>query len=68
MVYYALLNYKAVYEAAYDLKHGKGLKILTRKRMFQRLPIALAQVEAVNKSENLPNEVCQIICSLYRKK
>ena len=36
--------------------------------MLQRLPIALAQVEAVNKSENLPNEVCQIICSLYRKK
>ena len=27
---------------------GKGLKILTSKQMFQRLPIALAQVNSVN--------------------
>ena len=31
---------------------GKGLKILTRKQMLQRLLIALAQVEAGNTSEN----------------
>ena len=36
--------------------------------MFQRLPIALAQVKAVNTSENLLNEMRQIICSLYRAK
>ena len=34
-------------------KYGEGLKILTPKQIFQRLPIALAQVKASNKSENL---------------
>ena len=34
------------------LKIGKGLKILTRKQMLQRLLIALAQVEAGNTSDN----------------
>ena len=33
--------------------------------MFQRLPIALAQVKAVNTSENLLNEIKQIIFLLY---
>ena len=46
-------------------KQGKGLKILTPKQMFQRLPIALAQVKADNTSEKLPNEIRQIIYSLY---
>ena len=36
--------------------------------MFQRLPIVLAQVKAGNTSENLLNEMRQIICSLYRAK
>ena len=47
---------------------GKGLKILTPKQMFQRLPIALTQVEASNTSENLLKEITQIIYSLYRAK
>ena len=34
--------------------------------MLQRLPIALAQVKAGNTSENLLNEIRQIIYSLYR--
>ena len=38
-------------------KQGKGL---TPKQMFQRLPIALAQVKAGNTSENLLNEIRQI--------
>ena len=46
----------------------KQLKILTPKQMPQRLPIALAQVKVVNKSENLLNEMRQIIYSLYRAK
>ena len=50
--------------AIYDAKYGKGLKILTLKQMFQRLPIALAQVKAGNISENLLNEIRQIIYSL----
>ena len=36
--------------------------------MLQRLPIALAQVKADNNSENLLNEIRQIICSLYQSK
>ena len=43
------------------------LKILTLKRMLQRLPIALlAQVKAGNNSENLLNEI--IVYSLYQSK
>ena len=44
------------------------LKILTPKQMLQRLPIALAQVKARNRSENLLNEIRQIIYSLHRAK
>ena len=36
--------------------------------MLQRLLIALAQVKAGCTSENLLNEIRQIICSLYRAK
>ena len=39
-------------------------KILTPKKMFQRLPVALAQVKASNASENLLNGIRQIIYSL----
>ena len=44
------------------------LKILTPKQMLQRLPIALAQVKAGNNSENLLNEIRQMIYSLYQAK
>ena len=44
------------------------LKILTPKKMLQRLTIALAQVKAGYTSENLLNKIRQIICSLYRTK
>ena len=47
---------------------GKGLKILIPKQMLQRLPIALAQVKVGNTSENLLNEIRQIIYSLYQAK
>ena len=36
--------------------------------MLQRLQIALAQVKAGNTSENLLNEIRQIIYTLYREK
>ena len=36
--------------------------------MFQRLPIALAQVKAGNNRESLLNEVRQIVYSLYQSK
>ena len=36
--------------------------------MFQRLPIALAQVKASNNSESLLNEIRQVVNSLYQSK
>ena len=36
--------------------------------MLQRLPIALAEVRAGNTSENLRNEIRQILYSLYQEK
>ena len=46
----------------------QDLTILTPKQMLQRLPIALEQVKAGNNSENLLNEIRQIIYSLYQSK
>ena len=53
----------------YDSKQeGTGLKILTPKEMLQRLPIVLAQIKAGNNSQNLLNEIRQIVYSLYQSK
>ena len=49
-------------------KKGEGLKILTDRQMFNRLPILLAQIEAGNNSFKLKNEARQILYSLYRSK
>ena len=54
--------------AKYKTKYRDGLKILTPKQMLQRLPIALVQVKAGNNSENLLNEIKQIVYSLYQSK
>ena len=45
-----------------------GLKILTPNQMLSRLPIFLAQLKAGNNSENLKNEIRQLLYSLYRSK
>ena len=55
-------------EAKPKAAEGSGLKILTPKQMLQRLPIAVAQVKAGNNSENLSNEIRQIVYSLYQTK
>ena len=52
-------------EAKYKARYGRDLKILTANHMFQRLPIALAQVKAVNTSGNLLKEIRQIIYCPY---
>ena len=52
----------------YESKQGTELKRLFPKQMPQRLPIALAQIKAGNNSENLLNEIRQIVCSLYQSK
>ena len=49
-------------------KYGEGLKILCPKQMLQRFTIAPAQVKADDTSENLLNEIGQIIYSWYREK
>ena len=43
----------------------KRLKILTPKQMIDRLPIALVQLKVGSTSENVLNEIGQIIYSLY---
>ena len=57
-----------VSEAKNKATKGTGLKILAPKQMLQRLPTVLAQVKAGNNSENLLNEIKQIIYSLYQSK
>ena len=47
---------------------GTGLKVLTPKKMLQRLPIALAEVKAGSNSECLLNEIRQIVYSLCKSK
>ena len=47
---------------------GSGLKILTNKRMLNRLPILLAQIQAGNNSKSLENEVRQVLYLLYRSR
>ena len=58
----------ASYKAKQNKTTGTGLKILTPKQMFQRLPIALAHVKAVNNSESFFNEIRQTVYSLYQSK
>ena len=49
-------------------QQGQGIKILTPNQMFNRLPIALAQLQAGNNSNKLKNEIRQLLYSLYRSK
>ena len=58
---YSKIRSEAIYKSKQNKTEGKGLKILTTKQMLQRLPIALAQVKAGNNSENLLNEIRQIV-------
>ena len=55
-------------EAKTKATKGTGLEILTPKLILQRLPIALAQVKAGSNSENLLNEIRQIVYSFYQSK
>ena len=57
-----------MFETKLKATKGTGLKIFIPKQMLQRLPIALVQVKSGNNSENLLNEIRQIIYSLYKSK
>ena len=59
---------KASVLKAFEHEIHSHLKIISPKQMIQRLPIALVQVKAGNTSENLLNEIRQIIYSLYLAK
>ena len=65
---YSLMMFEAKTKAKQNETKGTGFKILTPKQMLQRLPIALAKVKAGNNSQNLLNEVRQIVYSLYQSK
>ena len=74
-VIYLFKDYtKMMLDAGYDAKQNEteqdrtGLKILTPEQMLQRLPIAPIQVKLGNDSENLLNEIRQIVRSLYQSK
>ena len=62
------LTIKATKGEGRPLDLAMWLQILNPKQMLQRLPIALAQVKPGTPSENLLNEITEIIYSLYRKK
>ena len=47
---------------------GIALKLLTSKQMLQRMSIPLVQVKAGNNSEDLLNEIRQIVYALYQSK
>ena len=55
-------------EAKLKATKGTGLKRLTPRQILQRLPIVLARIKSVNNSENLLNEIRQIVYSLYQSK
>ena len=52
----------------YKAKQGTRLKILIPKLILQKLPIAFEQVKSGKNSENLLNEIRQIVYSLYQSK
>ena len=49
-------------------QEGQGIKILRPNQMLNRLPIALAQLQAGNNSNKLKHEIRQLLYSLYRSK
>ena len=63
-------------EAKHASLYGKGhpsnfdvhLKLFSPKQILKRLPIAYAQIIVKNTSENLVNEIRQIIYFLYQAK
>ena len=59
---------EATSKAKQDETKGNGLNLLTPKQTLQRLPIPLAQVKAGNNSENVLNEIRQIVYSLHQSK
>ena len=68
MLLYLIMMTSKWYTSWYDVKHGKGFKVLTPKKIIQRLPIALAQVKSDNISEKFLKEIRQIYILCIEKK
>ena len=49
-----------------EVKEGKELKILNPNKLLTRLPILLAQIKAGNNSNQLKNEIRQILYPLFQ--
>lgn len=47
---------------------GKGMKMLTSKKMRQGLPVTLKQEKAGNTSKNLLNGILKVMHALYQVK
>ena len=65
---YSKMFFDANYNAKQDETKGTGFKTLTSKQLLKRLLVALAEVKVGNNSENLLNEIRQIVYSLYQSK
>ena len=63
---YTGMMFDCSYQAKQDETKETGLKILTSKQMFQRLPLAIAQVQTGKNSKSLLNEIIPIVYSLYQ--
>ena len=59
-----MLDYN--YKVKQDTTKGTRLKILTPRQLFHILPIALVQDKTSNNSENVLNEIRQIVYFLYQ--
>lgn len=59
------LNTLPVILASQKSIEGIKIEIVSTKQMLQRLPAAFAQVKAGKTSENLLNDIRQIVYSLY---
>ena len=65
---YTKISIDAGHKTKQDKTKETEFKILTPKQMLQRLSIALAQVKAGINSENLLDEIRQIVYSFYQSK
>ena len=56
------------FKKKYDNKKRGGSKTLPPQEMLCRLPISLAQLKAGNNSQDIKNEIRQVLYFLYRFK
>ena len=49
-----------------EVKQGKELKILTLNKLLNTLPVLLPQIKAGNNSDELKNEIREILYLLYQ--